>query len=45
MIRKGEHDLQKFILSRKNHITLVSGILIAAAYAAKLVFANPDIFR
>ena len=45
MIRKGEHDLQKFILSRKNHITLVSGILIAAAYAAKLVFANPGIFR
>ena len=45
MIRKGEHDLQKFILSRKNHITLVSGILIAAAYAAKLIFANPGIFR
>ena len=45
MIRKGEHDLQKFILSRKNHITLVSGILIAAAYAAKLIFANSGIFR
>ena len=37
--------MQKFILSRKNHITLVSGILIAAAYAAKLIFANPGIFR
>lgn len=45
MIRKEEHDLQKFILSRKNHITLVSGILIAAAYAGKLVFENADIFR
>ncbi|HHU72087.1 MAG TPA: heavy metal translocating P-type ATPase [Clostridiales bacterium] len=36
--------MQKFILSRKNHITVVSGILIAMAFISKLGFNNEVIF-
>lgn len=36
--------MQKFILSRKNHITVISGILIAIAFISKLGFKNEDIF-
>lgn len=36
--------MQKFVLSRKNHITIVSGILIATAFISKLGFKNEDIF-
>lgn len=35
--------MQKFILGRKNHITLVSGILIAIAFTSSLGFKNEDI--
>ncbi|HHT03031.1 MAG TPA: HAD-IC family P-type ATPase, partial [Bacteroidales bacterium] len=36
--------MQKFILGRKNHITVVGGILIALAFISKLGFKNEDIF-
>lgn len=35
--------MQKFILSRKNHITLVSAILIAIGFVSKLGFKNEAI--
>jgi Cd2+/Zn2+-exporting ATPase len=36
--------MQKMILERKNHITLVIGILIATAFISKLGFGNKGIF-
>jgi Cd2+/Zn2+-exporting ATPase len=36
--------LQRFVLSRKNQITLISAVLIAIAFTSKLVFRNEDIF-
>lgn len=36
--------MQRFILSRKNQITLISAVLIAIAFTSKLVFQNEDIF-
>lgn len=36
--------MQKFILNRKNHITLMSAILIVVAFISKLGFSNIDIF-
>jgi len=36
--------LQRFILSRKNQIALISAVLIAIAFTSKLVFKNEDIF-
>jgi hypothetical protein len=36
--------MQKIILGGKNHITVISGILIAAAFISKLVFENTEIF-
>ncbi|MBP1918257.1 heavy metal translocating P-type ATPase [Youngiibacter multivorans] len=36
--------MQRFILSRKNQITLISAVLIAIAFTSKLVFHNEDIF-
>jgi len=35
----------RFILSKKNHITLISGILIAFAYFSELVLKNETLFR
>lgn len=36
--------MQRFILSRKNQITLISGILIGVAYIGKLGFRNMNVF-
>jgi Cd2+/Zn2+-exporting ATPase len=36
--------LQRFILSRKNQIALISAVLIAIAFTSQLVFKNEDIF-
>ncbi len=36
--------MQRFILSRKNQIALISAVLIAIAFTSKLVFKNEDIF-
>lgn len=36
--------MQRFILSRKNQIALISGVLIAIAFMSELVFKNEDIF-
>jgi len=36
--------MQKIILGRKNHITVISGILIATAFISKFVFGNTEIF-
>ncbi len=36
--------MQKIILGGKNHITVISGILIATAFISKLVFGNTEIF-
>ena len=36
--------MQRFILSRRNQIALISAILIAAAFAGKLIFKNDTIF-
>lgn len=36
--------MQKMILERKNHITVISGILIATAFISKFVFGNTEIF-
>lgn len=36
--------MQKFILGRKNHITIVSGALIAIAFISKWTTSNMDIF-
>lgn len=36
--------MQRFILSKKNHITLISAVLIALAFTAELGFKNEDIF-
>jgi Cd2+/Zn2+-exporting ATPase len=36
--------LQRFIFGKKNHITLISGILIIIAFISKLGFENIDIF-
>ena len=35
--------MQKFILGRKNHITIVSAILIIIAFVSKLGFENEQI--
>ncbi len=37
--------MQRFILSRKNHITLISAVLIAIAFTSELGFGNADIFH
>lgn len=37
--------MQSFILSKKNHITLINGILIFIAYTSKLGFGNIDVFH
>ena len=37
--------MQKYILSKKNSITLISGILIAIAFISKWTIANTDIFN
>jgi len=36
--------LQRFILSKKEHIALISGILIVSAFIGKLVFGNEYVF-
>ena len=36
-------NMQKFILGRKNHITIVSAILIIIAFVSKLGFENEQI--
>ena len=36
--------MQRFILSRKNQIALISAVLIAIAFTSQLVFKNEDIF-
>ena len=36
--------MQKYILSRKNNITVISGILIVTAFTAKWAIANMNIF-
>lgn len=37
--------MQRFILSKKNHITLINGALIAIAYISKFGFENIDVFH
>ncbi|MFA6736542.1 MAG: heavy metal translocating P-type ATPase [Saccharofermentanales bacterium] len=37
--------MQKFILSRKNHIMLISAVLIVAAFISKLGFHNEEIAK
>lgn len=37
--------MQRFILSKKNHITLINGVLIVIAYTSKLGFENMDVFN
>jgi Cd2+/Zn2+-exporting ATPase len=37
--------MQRLILSKKNLITLISGVLIIVAFISELVFENVDIFR
>ena len=37
--------MQRYILSRKNHITLISGILIAIAFIIKWTMGNIMIFN
>ncbi|KYD16117.1 heavy metal translocating P-type ATPase [Caldibacillus debilis] len=37
--------MQRFILSKKNLITLLSGILIVIAFISKLSFGNVDVFH
>ena len=41
----GDENLQRFILSKKNLITLLSGILIVIAFVSKLSFGNVDVFH
>lgn len=41
----GDENLQRFILSKKNLITLLSGILIVIAFISKLSFGNVDVFH
>lgn len=36
--------MQRFVLSKKNHITLISAVLIAIAFTSKLALGNEDIF-
>ena len=36
--------MQRYILSRKNQIALISAVLIAIAFTSQLVFKNEDIF-
>lgn len=36
--------MQRFILGRRNHITLINGILIVIAFASKLLFQSMTIF-
>lgn len=36
--------MQRTILKKKNHITLINGILIVVAFTSKLVFGNIDVF-
>ncbi|KUG04036.1 copper-translocating p-type atpase [hydrocarbon metagenome] len=36
--------MQRFILSKKEHIALISGILIVSAFIGKLVFGNEYVF-
>lgn len=35
--------MQRFILSKKNHISLISGILIVIAFTSELLFKNETI--
>jgi len=42
--RRGGIALQRYILSKKNHITLISAILLIIAFTSKLGFGNIDIF-
>ncbi len=37
--------MQRFILSKKNHITFISGILIAIAFAGEWGFKNDEVFH
>jgi Cd2+/Zn2+-exporting ATPase len=37
--------VQRFIFSKKNHITILTGILIVIAFISKLGFKNVDIFH
>lgn len=37
--------MQRFILSKRNHIALIGGILIAIAFGSKWFFANMDVFH
>lgn len=37
--------MQRFILSKKNHITLIGGILILLAFISKLSFRNVGVFH
>lgn len=37
--------MQRFILSKKNHITLINGVLIVIAFTSKFGFANMDVFH
>ncbi len=37
--------MQRYILRKKNHITLISGFLITLAFASKLGFNNVDVFH
>lgn len=37
--------MQRYILSKKNHITLISAVLIAFAFISRFVFKNVDVFH
>ena len=37
--------MQRFVLGRRNQITLVSAIVIAAAFVSKLAFKNEVVFE
>ncbi len=37
--------MQRYILSKKNHITLISGVLIIIGFLSKFLFKNDDIFH
>ncbi len=44
-MEEGDEKMQKFILSRKNHITLISGVLTAIAFISHFGFENEDVSR
>jgi Cd2+/Zn2+-exporting ATPase len=43
--QEGEESMQRFVLGRRNQITLVSAIVIAAAFVSKLAFKNEVVFE